>query len=528
MTQHRLSSTSTVTLVAAWVALAGNAALWQKLGAMGLLNAPLAVVLFVMLWGGVATLLSLFAWRWTLKPAALLLMGLSAFAAHFMLTYGVVIDPGMITNALQTDVHEAKALFNVRLVVTVGLIALVPGMLLLRQQVDHAPPWRQLFRNALLLISALGLAIGATLAGYQPLASLMRNHHEMRYILNPLASFYSLGRVAAKPFERDNSTLTSLGSDAHLAQSSRPVVMLLVLGETARSDNFGLNGYGRDTTPELAKQGVVSFHNAWSCGTSTAASVPCMFSNLGREAYAHQKMRSENLLDVLQHAGLGVLWIDNQSGCKGVCDRVPNVPTGCAEIDCLDEAMFKDLEQRIATLDPKRVAAGLVVVMHQIGSHGPAYYLRSPATNKPFKPECTTSSLNDCPRELVLNAYDNSIHYTDHFLSQAISWLKTQTLAADTLMLYVSDHGESLGEGNLYLHGLPYAIAPDQQKHVPWIMWASEGFQRNRLLSMDCLRMQQDRRVSHDSYFHSVLGLMGVQTSTYNLDLDAYAPCRGT
>ncbi len=527
MTHRRLSTTWIVTLVAAWLALVGNAALWRKLEAVGLLSGPLAVVLFVIIWGGVATLLSLFAWRWTLKPAAMLMMWVAAFAAHFMLTYGVVIDPGMITNTLQTDVHEAKALLNFRLVVTVGVIALLPCVLLMRQSVDYAPPLSQIFRSGLMLITAVLLAICAALAGYQPLASVMRNHKEMRYMLNPLASFYSLGRVAFKPFERDDLHLAVVGADAHLAKATRPVVMLLVLGETARSDNFALNGYARDTTPELAKQGVVNFRNAWACGTSTAASVPCMFSNLGREGFANRKHRSENLLDVLQRAGLAVLWVDNQSGCKGVCDRVPSVPTGCAEMDCLDEVMLKDLDQRIAALDPQRVAAGLAVVMHQMGSHGPAYHLRSPAANKPFTPECKTSSLNDCPRELLLNAYDNSIHYTDHFLSQAIGWLKTKDAQADTVMLYVSDHGESLGEGNIYLHGLPYAIAPDVQKHVPWITWASESFQHNRLLSMSCLRTQQDRKISHDHYFHSVLGLMSVQTAAYNRDLDAYEACRG-
>jgi lipid A ethanolaminephosphotransferase len=189
--------------------------------------------------------------------------------------------------------------------------------------------------------------------------------------------------------------------------------------------------------------------------------------------------------------------------------------------------MLEGIDQRIAALDPRRVARGVVIVMHQMGSHGPAYHLRSPDAMKRFLPECRTAALQDCSREQVLNAYDNSIAYTDHFLGQAIGWLKTRAATADTAMVYVADHGESLGENNLYLHGLPYAVAPDVQKHVPWITWASDGWQRSTGLSPSCLRAAQDQRISHDNYFHSVLGLAGVQTSAYRPALDAYAACRG-
>jgi lipid A ethanolaminephosphotransferase len=262
--------------------------------------------------------------------------------------------------------------------------------------------------------------------------------------------------------------------------------------------------------------------------------VPCMFSNLGRENFESRTTQHEGLLDVLQRAGLAVLWIDNQSGCKGVCDRVPSVSTSsntesalCATGECLDGVMLEGLDERIAALDAGRVARGLVIVMHQMGSHGPAYHLRSPADMKRFLPECKTAALQDCSRDQLVNAYDNSIVYTDHFLAQAIGWLKTRADKADTAMIYVADHGESLGENNLYLHGMPYSVAPDVQKHVPWITWVSEGFQRSAGLSMSCLRTAGDQRISHDNYFHSVLGLASVQTSAYVPALDAYAACRG-
>ena len=311
-------------------------------------------------------------------------------------------------------------------------------------------------------------------------------------------------------------------------------MLLLVLGETARMGNFGINGYARPTTPELAKLPVISWRNAWSCGTNTAASVPCMFSHLGRDGYVGRKANHENLLDVAQRAGLAVLWLDNQSGCKGVCARTPNVQTSalkdpqlCSSGECWDPIMLTDLDTRIAALPAERRARGVLLVMHQMGSHGPAYYKRVPPAYKRFMPECATNALQDCSREQLVNAFDNTIAYTDHFLAQTIAWLQAHETSHDTAMVYVSDHGESLGENNLYLHGLPYAIAPDVQKRVPWITWLSPGFAQRQRLDAACLTSRAEVEISHDHYFHSVLGLLDVQTGAYQRPLDAYAACRG-
>ena len=362
----------------------------------------------------------------------------------------------------------------------------------------------------------------------------MRNHKELRYLVNPLNAVYALGYLATRPLRHTNSALLPMGLDAHapLPTTGRPPLLVLVLGETGRSGNFGINGYARDTTPELARQDVASFRNAWSCGTSTAASVPCMFSGLGRSGFEAGSQSAEGLLDVIRHAGMAVLWVDNQSGCKGVCDRVPSVSTSalknpqlCPDGECFDGIMLDGLDQRIAALPAERRARGVVLVLHQMGSHGPAYHLRSPAAFKRFVPECADNDLQTCSRAALVNAYDNSIAYTDHFLSSTIAWLGQQQAAYDPAMIYVADHGESLGENNLYLHGMPYLIAPDVQKHVPWITWASPGFARRTTLATHCLRERADQPVSHDNYFHSVLGLLGIQTQAYQRALDVYAPC---
>lgn len=520
----------------AWMASVGNAPLWRELQGLGLLQAPGGWLLAITLAGMVAALLfallSLLAWRPLLKPVLVLLLFASAFGAHFMWSYGVVIDSGMAASALQTDWGEARGLLTPSLLLPLAVGAALPSWLVLRARPAPRPWSRQALRNVAAAAGGLLLFAALALASFQPLASTMRNHKNLRYLLNPLNTLYAAGQLAfAGP--QVHGELQPLGRDARVPPADgKPPLLVLVLGETGRSGNFGINGYARDTTPELARAGVASFRDAWSCGTHTAASVPCMFSHLGRDAFLARGQDSENLLDVLQHAGLAVLWIDNQpGGCKGVCDRVPHVNTSglrdprfCAGGECHDEILLAGLDERIAVLPPERRARGVVLVLHQMGSHGPAYAQRTPAAFKRFLPECTSAHLPDCSREQLRNAYDNTIAYTDHLLGSAIGWLRSRG-DYDGALLYVADHGESLGENNLYLHGLPYALAPDVQKHVPWITWVSDGFAQRTGVSLPCLRERAGLRITHDHLFHSVLGLLQVSTAAYRRPLDAYAGC---
>ncbi|HET7775834.1 MAG TPA: sulfatase-like hydrolase/transferase, partial [Azospira sp.] len=324
-----------------------------------------------------------------------------------------------------------------------------------------------------------------------------------------------------------------LGTDAALAaswqQRQKPALFVIVVGETARAGNWGLNGYGRQTTPELAQLDVINFREVDSCGTNTEVSVPCLFSAYGRRHYDESKIRgSESLLHVLDHAGLKVLWRDNQSGCKGACDGLPTeslasagIPGLCDGERCLDEVLLHNLEQVLADDKGNRV-----VVMHQLGNHGPAYYKRYPDAFRRFTPTCDSSDLRQCSREQIVNAYDNALLYTDHVLARTIAFLKTQEKRYDTAMVYVSDHGESLGENNLFLHGIPYSIAPQEQTRVPMVMWFSPGYARDFKVNVPCLKARAQKLASHDNLFHSVLGLLDVQTSVYERDMDLAAECR--
>ena len=538
-----LRPATAIILAALWIASIANLALWRALAGLPELangrGLAFGIGFGVMIAAAHVALLSLLAWRWTLKPALALFLLAAAGGAYFMLSYGVVIDRTMMVNVLLTDTREARELLSWRLLGALLLLGVLPLALLWRTPLRWAAPLRQAGHNAILLVAACALLAGAGGLFFQDLSATMRNHTQLRYLINPLNSFYAIAIMGRKPIQRSGVAVAPLGEDAHLpalAAGARPPLVIMVLGETARADHLGLNGYARDTTPRLAQENVVSLRNVWSCGTNTAASVPCMFSNLGREAFENRPANTEGLADVLQRAGYAVLWLDNQAGgCKGVCDRVPKVdyralqaaaPELCQGDECFDEVMLRGLDERIARLPAERRARGVVVFMHQMGSHGPAYYLRSPARFKRFTPECTTNALQQCAREQVVNAYDNTIAYTDHFLASTIDWLKTREAQWAPALVYVSDHGESLGENNLYLHGLPYRFAPDVQKHVPWISWFSPQFERQSGVSTACLKAKADERLSHDDYFHSALGLLNVQTRVYEAARDIGASCR--
>jgi lipid A ethanolaminephosphotransferase len=533
-------------LAALWIAGLPNWPLWRALLALpetlsgrglvfvagfGMMVAALTVALLVPL-----------AWRWSIKPAITVVLVIAAFGAHFMGSYGVVIDTPMMVNVLQTNPSEVRDLLNLRLLATMALLAGLPLWLLWRAPVGRTGAWRQLGRNLAALCAAVAVLAGLVFALFADLSATMRNHRSMRYLINPVNSLYALVDLAAQSQSRPAGPPQPIGIDARStlpAPEARPPLVALVIGETARADHFGLNGYQRPTDAALAGLDVLSFHDVQSCGTSTAQSLPCMFSALDKKAFESRRGEQENLLDLARRAGLAVLWVDNQAGCKGLCDRVahadahdpiPGVSPLPADLcdgdECLDAALLHGLDERLAALPAASRERGVLLVLHQMGSHGPSYYKRSPPAGKPFQPECTTNVLQQCDRAALINAYDNSITYTAHVLAQTIAWLQHQAPHYDATLLYVSDHGESLGENNLYLHGLPYALAPREQTHVPMLLWMAPQTKADDHLSAQCLRGLLDVPLTHDNLFHTVVGLLGITAREYNKKLDALASCR--
>jgi lipid A ethanolaminephosphotransferase len=523
-------------MMSVWLATFANAALWAVLYKLPDVNGVRGGVLLCAMWLTIAAALfalqSLVAGRWSTKVVGIVLLLVSAPAMYFMYSYGVVIDVTMLKNAMQTDAKETRDLMSPGLTACVLVVALLPSAWLILRRHSNVRISQRLMSNIVCAIAALLIAVLSVFAVKGDVATLMRNNTKIRYLITPFNVLYGLGRLAigeakALPFE-------SLGAaNVEGAPSLAIPVLALVVGETARADHFSLNGYSRPTNSALAQQSVLSFTNAWSCGTNTADSVPCMFSHLGRDSFFSRKANYDNALDLLQTAGYSVLWIDNNSGCKGVCDRVLSEdasankhPVHCTAEGCFDEALSSDLAKRILALRASKPASkGVVVVLHQLGSHGPAYFKRSPETAKPFTPECKTNVLQNCDTQSIVNAYDNSIAYTDRVLASVVKELKNLPSTYAPAMVYMSDHGESLGESGTYLHGLPYAIAPDTQKRVPLIMWLSPVMQQQRGIKSECMKTQTGAKLSHDYLFHSVLSLMNVRTASYKAELDWFKPC---
>lgn len=338
--------------------------------------------------------------------------------------------------------------------------------------------------------------------------SFIREHKIVRFYSNPTYSVYSAIKYAIQQSSISVRTqpLIKMAEDAKNLDpaTSKKELMIMVVGETARADRFSLNGYKRLTNPELSKHPIVSFTNVTSCGTSTGVSVPCMFSSLGRANYDKEKaLDQENALDVLARHGVEVLWRDNNSDSKGVATRIkyedfktPTLNPICKG-ECRDMGMLSGLDEYIA----KNKDKDMMIVLHQMGNHGPEYYRRYPKEFERFKPACQTGELRDCTQEEVDNAYDNAILYTDYFLSEVINFLKKYDEKYEVAMLYVSDHGESLGEHGFYLHAAPYMIAPREQTHVPVIAWTGKYFDYN----LSDIKPYKDTAISHDDLFCTLL-----------------------
>ncbi len=461
---------------------------------------------------------------------------LSASAQYFIWTFGVVIDRSMIANIFDTTPAESFALLSTQMVIVLGLSGLL--MVLVAWWIKVRRPasfWRGTAMRLLnIAISALLIVLVAALF-YKDYASVFRNNKELVKSLSPSNSIVALNSWYAHN-RMDNLPLVKIGEDAKqkavMHNGARKNLTIVVLGETSRAENFSLGGYDRETNPRLKQDDVVYFPKTTSCGTATAVSVPCMFSNMPRAHYDEELAHhQEGVLDILQRAGVQVLWNDNDGGCKGACDRVPhqnvtnlNLSGECIDGECYDDVLFHNLDSYIDNLQQDGI-----IVLHTIGSHGPTYYNRYPAEFKKFTPTCDTNEIQSCTQQQLTNTYDNTILYVDYVVDKAIKLLQSKQDKFTTSLVYLSDHGESLGEDGVYLHGLPYSIAPDTQKHVPMLLWLSPDYQQRYGVSSQCLQQQaKTNDYSQDNLFSTLLGLLGVDSREYQAKDDLLTPCKET
>lgn len=526
-----LSSEALIACCSLFFSCFSNAAFWHAAISNPLTQWRLLISLFLIVTAVHAFLLGWVCNRWTAKPLMTVLLLTTAVATYYMGAYGVYVDADMLRNVLHTDRQESSELLTMGLLAAL-VLGLLPMAVLWRVRLRQRGLRRALVLRSAFLLGTVLVAAAGVLMSSQDVSSLIRSHREVRYLVTPANYLVALAKVLSATPPGGKRALLPVGTDARVAgraRGSKPRLLVLVVGETARAQNWGLNGYARQTTPELARiPGLVNFNDVTSCGSSTEVSLPCMFSPFGRRHYNEDRIRShQSLLHVLDRAGIATLWRDNQSGCKGVCEGLPTQKVAaskdsglCNGKRCLDGILLSGLDRELSS-----PAGDRVVVLHQLGNHGPSYFERYPEQFRRFTPICENPELGECQRQEIVNAYDNALAYTDHFLAETIGFLAARQ-DYDTAMIYVSDHGESLGEKGLFLHGMPYAIAPREQTRVPMVMWFSPGFQRSAKLDGACLGRESAQPASHDNLFSSVLGLMQVRTNTYQASLDLFAPCR--
>jgi lipid A ethanolaminephosphotransferase len=447
----------------------------------------------------------------------------------------------MMANVFETNVSEARDLLSWTFIGNLGPRRRRAGALAraARGEARRRDEGRAARRGP--PRASLVVAVAATTALYSVLAPMVRNHMGLRYLPNPLVPIWSTVRVATKPIWNRPKPIVPITAGAalgpsHAVASAKPPLLVLVVGETARADHFALNGYPRDTTPELAARGVLSFRNVWSCGTNTLASVPCMFSSLGKAQFESRKAEHENLLDVVQAAGMAVLWLDNQAGCKSVCARVrapstsdlAGTPAGerlCADGECLDEALLEGLDARIAALPEAKRAKGVLLVMHQMGSHGPGV---RPALDRGVQALPARMPDDDARRlraRRAVNVYDNSIAYTDHVLARTIDWAKAQPATRRRCSTSATTASRSASTA-CSCTGCRTRSRRMRRSTSRWSRGSATRPRRAARLDAACLRGRLDEKLSHDNLYHSVLGLLDVTTPTYDRRLDIWSACK--
>ncbi|MEJ8566435.1 phosphoethanolamine transferase [Elongatibacter sediminis] len=476
-----------------------------------------AVSLTLILLCALILLIAAFSFRRVIRPFLMVLFVVSAGAAYFMDTFNVIIDSDMILNALSTDAAEVGDLLTGRLAAYLLLLGVLPAVLVWRVEIRPMPLLKALKTRLALVGGALAVLTLAAFVSSSFMATFVREHKAVRYYANPLTPVYSAYRFASSRAVRADQPLEKIGEDARIpAADVHRELVILVVGETARADRFSLNGYPRETNPELASRDVISFDNVSACGTSTAVSVPCMFAVSGRADFDGRRAQStENLLDVLQHANVNLLWRDNNSSSKGVAERIRAEDFRTVEanpvcdLECRDEGMLAGLQ----SLVDRQPSGDILIVLHQMGSHGPAYYKRYPESYRVFRPTCESEQLDSCTEEQISNSYDNTIRYTDHFLARVVDFLHSNDARFETAMVYISDHGESLGEGGIYLHGMPYWMAPESQVAVPMIMWFGSNYDE---VDVSALKRLIHAPLSHDNLFHTMLGIFEVSAEVYD------------
>jgi lipid A ethanolaminephosphotransferase len=473
----------------------------------------------------------LLSFRWLTKPLLITTVMISSLIFYGTITYGIVFDYGMVQNTVETDSAEALSYVNLYAILFFLIFGVIPSLIIYTIKLTYKPFFTELLSRVKMITLSFGAAFLIASVFYSNYASVGRNNKELLGYVTPYKLLDASYKFVKNQYFYPPLQFKVLDTAPRIVRdNNRRHVTVMVLGETARAQSFSLNGYVKPTNQYTEKQGVISFSQMSSCGTATAVSVPCMFSRLNKNNYDKRiATAQQNAIDLIHLAGADVLWISNNNGsCKGVCTRVKTEQIEpdksnrfCDGEYCYDEALLAPLKNKLKTLSNDNT----LIVLHMIGSHGPTYFKRYPKEKSVFTPDCQRSDIQNCSHEQLINTYDNTIAYTDLVLSKIINELSGLDKKDDieTSLLYISDHGESLGENGVYLHGLPYAFAPEEQTHVPMIYW-SDKIQTD--FNSQCLNALAKSPISHDNVFDTLLSIMSVKTSAYRIESDPFIDCK--
>jgi lipid A ethanolaminephosphotransferase len=437
----------------------------------------------------------------------------NAAALYFVVQYKIVIDATMVGNIVNTNAKEASELAHPKLLLYVVLLGLVPAAILLRQRIAASSRVRRG------MVVVLSLVLGSTwlYANAQSWLWIDKNAKAFGGLVLPWSYVINTVRYYKSEAERHR-----VAEPLPPITGNRPggMVFVLVIGEAARAQNFSLYGYGRETNPELKQDGVVTYPGAHACATYTTASLRCMLSHKGVNGLSGN---DEPLPTYLYRHGIEVVWRTNNFGEPPLkvsrYDTADQIRKSCKQ-DCVnlgyDEVLLHGLDEILRNGKPD---SKTLIVLHQGGSHGPQYAKKYPPEFERFKPTCQSVELQKCSSSELINAYDNTIVYTDQVLHRVIGLLKS-VKDRPSAMLYMSDHGESLGEGGLYLHGVPMVLAPEVQSTVPLLVWTSDEFAKRG--GSTKRPSSFGNRLSHDVIFHSVMGAMGLRSAIYVAEDDLF------
>jgi lipid A ethanolaminephosphotransferase len=447
-----------------------------------------------------------------LKPLSIAMVIGNAIALYFIQTYQVILDKAMMGNVFNTNAGEAGSYLDPAMLWHVLLFGVLPAWLISRVTVIHVSRLRTL---AALLLS-LFAGVGWLYLNAQTWLWIDQHGRRLGGMILPWS--YTLNAARYQSEKAMQSRELTLLPAARFAPSAKKTVVVLVIGESARAANFSLYGYARDTNPRLAQSGAVALQHTRACSTYTTASLQCMLAHLDTGSTLFHNY--EALPSYLQRHDVDTIWRTRNWGEPplkvNTYQRDSELVGSCTGAHCaFDEVLLTGLAERIKASASDKV----FVVLHQSGSHGPDYFNHYPPDGEKFAPVCRSVQLQDCTPDSVTNAYDNTVLYTDRFLGATIALLRALP-DAETLLVYASDHGESLGEFGLYLHGTPYALAPDVQKDVPYIVWMSDAFKSRKTLAADAALNRAKH--AHQTLFHSIMGAFGMQSDIYDPRLDIF------